>query len=197
MRVQPRPWTPTARKSWADGSRPTTLKEKKLKAKIMAVFFFLSMAAMAGAENEPPFEYKFEKFAVTDDFKGTPAKPKIKSKGHRLFRTQLLKAASTGPNFAGHYTVASWGCGSDGCTSFSIIDAKTGEILEGVGTTVSRSCKQDWQEKTIIYKPDSSLFIINGNLNDEDLGVFYYELKDKKLKLLKSTPHPKEKKSCY
>lgn len=163
----------------------------------MSALFLFSMATMAGAENEPVFEYKFEKFIVTDVFKGTPVKPLIKSKGNLLFRTQLQKAASTGPNFAGHYTVASWGCGSDGCTTFSIIDAKTGEILDGVGTTVSRSCKQDWHEKTIIYKPDSSLFIINGNLNDEDLGVFYYELKNKKLKLLKSTPHPNEKKSCY
>jgi len=163
----------------------------------MSSLIFFSMAALAVAENEPAFEYKFEEFAVRDVFKGTAAKPKIKSRVDRLYRTQLRKAAPTGPNFAGHYTVASWGCGSDGCTSFSIMDAKTGEILGGVGTTVSRSCKQDWQEKILIYKPDSKLFIINGNLSDEDLGVFYYELKNKKLKLLKSMPHPREKKSCY
>jgi len=164
---------------------------------MMAALIFFSMAALAAAENEPDFEYKFEEFFVKEVFKGTPAKPKIKSRGDRLFRTQLLKSASTGPNFASHYTVASWGCGSDGCTSFSIIDAKTGEILDGVGTTVSRSCKQDWQEKILIFKPDSRLFIINGNLNDENLGVFYYELKNKKLKLIKSRHHPREMKTCY
>lgn len=33
MRIQPRLWTPTARKDWADGSRPTPLSRKSKNAK--------------------------------------------------------------------------------------------------------------------------------------------------------------------
>ena len=39
-------------------------------------------------------------------------------------------AAERGPNFAGHYTVAVWGCGTT-CQSFAIINALTGDVAMG------------------------------------------------------------------
>src|SRR5262245_16415153 len=37
------------------------------------------------------------------------------------FRTVLQQELAKGPNFAGHYRVAAWGCGSS-CTMFAVID---------------------------------------------------------------------------
>ncbi len=64
----------------------------------------------------------FEQFNVAETFKGTPATPKI-IRNHRSYRTQIREGAAKGPNFAGHYTIAEWGCGSS-CVSIAIIDVK-------------------------------------------------------------------------
>lgn len=156
----------------------------------------LSLVFSGSALANPTFEYKFQKFPTKEKYKGTPAKPIIKTQGDRLFRTRLREAAAKGPDFAGHFKVATWGCGSDGCTSFRIIDSNTGEILP-VGGTVSRSCRQDNDEDILVYQPNSRLFIINGNLDDERLGVFYYEFKNKKLILLKEAQHPRKDVNCF
>jgi hypothetical protein len=47
--------------------------------------------------------------------------------GASRFRTVLREGAARGPNFAGHYTVVHWGCGSP-CVSFAIVDASTGSV---------------------------------------------------------------------
>lgn len=46
------------------------------------------------------------------------------------FETEITESVfnSPGPNFAGHYTVASWDCGSD-CQSHAVVDNNTGEII--------------------------------------------------------------------
>ena len=134
---------------------------------IILLSFLLSGNALAN----PTFEYKFQEFPAKEKYKGTPAKLKIKTQGDRLFRTRLREAAAEKPDFAGHFKVAKWGCGSDGCTTFEIIDSSSGEILQ-IGGTVSRSCRQNYDEDVLIYHPDSRLFIINGNLDDERLGIY-------------------------
>jgi len=42
-------------------------------------------------------------------------------------RTRLRQGAAEGPNFAGGFTVVSWGCGSP-CVQFAIIAARTGRV---------------------------------------------------------------------
>ena len=46
----------------------------------------------------------------------------------RTMRTRLKEALAGGVNFAGHYIVAGWGCGT-GCFSGAIIDARTGVVF--------------------------------------------------------------------
>ena len=51
--------------------------------------------------------------------------------GHRpsMFKTRLADASTNGQvNFAGHYVLTTWGCGSGGCVEGAVIDALTGEI---------------------------------------------------------------------
>jgi hypothetical protein len=45
----------------------------------------------------------------------------------RMFRTVLRNGATNGVNFAGHYTVVIWGCGTS-CQSFAIIDQIDGKV---------------------------------------------------------------------
>src|SRR5271156_6059504 len=74
---------------------------------------------------QPP---RFQDFAVTNVFKGKPAAVDLSTNSQaRLYRTQLRRQAADGPDFAGHYKIAIWGCGSS-CAAFSIVDSQTGRV---------------------------------------------------------------------
>lgn len=49
----------------------------------------------------------------------------------KLFRSTITDQVAEGANFAGHYAVATWGCGTE-CQGYSIIDVLTGKIIEYV-----------------------------------------------------------------
>lgn len=69
----------------------------------------------------------FDQFRVTQVFSGKPAKPVLRTADDRMFRTKISDGAKDGPNFAGHYTIAAWGCGA-GCVQMVLIDAVDGRI---------------------------------------------------------------------
>ncbi len=61
-----------------------------------------------------------------------PAKAKAidfrNSPGASTFRTRLREALAGGVNFAGHFILTGWGCGT-GCTNGAVIDARTGRVF--------------------------------------------------------------------
>jgi hypothetical protein len=70
----------------------------------------------------------FTQFAVSDTFTARPAAVDFSSlPTARRYRTVLLQGAKAGPNFAGHFTVIYWGCGSP-CVQFAIVDARNGNV---------------------------------------------------------------------
>lgn len=75
----------------------------------MLPWFFLLLAQTKTETTPLP---TFEQFAVTESFTGPPAKPILNTPGDRFFRTMIRKGAAKGPNFAGHHTIAVWGCGT-------------------------------------------------------------------------------------
>jgi hypothetical protein len=88
----------------------------------------LRLAEVRRRERSMP---RFEAYPVHDTFTGTPAPVDLSSaQGARRFRTVLRAGAAKGPNFAGHYTVVQWGCGSP-CQSYAIVDARTGRVRFG------------------------------------------------------------------
>jgi hypothetical protein len=98
-------------------------------------------------------EPRFEDYPTTETFRGAPAPPVLITSEQRLYRTRIRKGVvngegvwsgswentmkTSGPNFAGHYFVIRWGCGSD-CLMMAVVDAKTGKVydppLSGAGT---------------------------------------------------------------
>jgi hypothetical protein len=78
----------------------------------------------AGAEALP----RFEEYLATARFHGSPAPVRIHSATYgRMFRTRLRKGALAGPNFAGAFTLVTWGCGTS-CQITAVIDARTGRL---------------------------------------------------------------------
>ena len=108
--------------------------------------FWVTLAAFeANAQSAAPKTTerlpRFEDYPVTEIFKGTPAAPKIVRLNERRYRTRIREGVSKGwgvfrdgkeqpgPNFAGHYIVVSWGCGSP-CAMIAVVDAETGIVYD-------------------------------------------------------------------
>jgi hypothetical protein len=58
----------------------------------------------------------------------TWAAPVLASREARLYRNTLGAEVANGPNFAGDYTLAAWGCGHD-CTTAAIVAARNGRVF--------------------------------------------------------------------
>lgn len=131
---------------------------------------------------------RFEDYSVNETFKGKVARVKLTSSSARMYRTMLRLNARKGVNFAGHYILAAWGCGSD-CHSFAMIDAKTGNVY--FSDLISFVGGQLYQEEERLqHQKNSRLLIVAGAKNDEEVGKFYFEWKNYRLSLIKKTELP-------
>jgi hypothetical protein len=132
----------------------------------------LLVAALSTAQSQavPP---TFEAYPASETFKGPPAAPRLNSASARMFRTELRRQAATGPNFAGHFTFAIWGCGS-GCSSFAVLDAVTGQVT--FPTFSSEDGRTDGRttcHRTLDYRLTSTLLVVSGNV-DGVVGTHYF-----------------------
>src|SRR5688500_13024365 len=61
-------------------------------------------------------------------YRGRVAPVNLRSaKGAGTFRTRLREGAKEGVNFAGHFALVGWGCGT-GCLSAAVINLKNGAV---------------------------------------------------------------------
>jgi len=76
----------------------------------------------------------FDEFVV-DMYEGELAAPDLKGfPDFQNFKTRIREGCENGINFAGHFTIITWGCGSE-CQSMVLIDRKKGAIYDGVHTS--------------------------------------------------------------
>jgi hypothetical protein len=92
----------------------------------------------------------FGDFVVHDTtFDGAPAPVDAASAEYGVrFRTALSRAAAGGPNFAGHFTAVTWGCGT-ACQVTAVVDAVTGALSQQVLVTA----------RGVSFRRDSGLLI--------------------------------------
>ena len=70
----------------------------------------------------------FDRYPAHAHFSGRPAAVDLSSDaGARRFRTVLREGARAGPNFAGAFTVVTWGCGSN-CLQLAVVGARNGSV---------------------------------------------------------------------
>lgn len=99
-------------------------------------------------------------YPVTDtqDLHGRAAAVDLRSDPTaREFRTRIGAALEKGPNFAGHFVIATWGCGTM-CLAGAVVDSRTGRVFPG-DTAIDFSCRHEFQRTSrllIIYAPDSA-----------------------------------------
>jgi hypothetical protein len=126
-------------------------------------------------------------------YKGKPASPLLGSKRARAYRTVLREGAKSGPNFAGRYTIVTWGAGL-GVYSMAVVDAKTGRIyfppFQTVGNTNYGLPYFD-KGNNPAFRLDSKLFAVGGCPSNQDecssdkYGLYLYAFDKGKFKLIR------------
>jgi len=158
---------------------------------IAAIIFLLTFPVLSQKNKIPAFSQyraKVEKARARGiDFKRNP--------DARTFRTRLSEALAGGVNFAGHYVVAGWGCGT-GCISGAIIDTRNGNVFwpeqfGGIGVWYGND---GYADEPVKYQKNSRLLVILGipgvkqGQPDKPSGEYYYDWTNNHLRLIKFIP---------
>lgn len=156
------------------------------------IFFALTFAFSFICSDETVFAQKkalaFKDYSVNEIYKGKTAPVKI-TRDNRDYRTRLNAAAKNEkPNFAGHYILTFWECGTE-CFTGAVIDAKTGKVYFW-GLISNWNNKADDDNNPIDYKLNSKLLILTG-ARDADgdeggNGKHYYKFENGRFVHLKS-----------
>jgi hypothetical protein len=121
-------------------------------------------------------------------FRGRPAKLDLSRPDNREFRTRLKEAAGEPANFAGHYVLSTWGCGT-GCKRGAAVDLKSGKVTFLPGTVCCWPIEVDEKFEPVEFQLQSRLVILNGLINEQGPdGPHYFELKDGAFKAVTATP---------
>ena len=171
----------------------------------------LAILASAPAQTiaQPP---RFEDYPSTELFTEKPAAPLIKRPLERMYRTRIREGVikgwgverdgkeQPGPNFAGHYVIITWGCGSP-CLMAAIVDLKTGSVTpppfhHGPGQSYFQVPWAFPAEPPLAYRVDSRLLIaticesdktvrVEGHVSYEAqrCGAYYFLMSDNELRL--------------
>ncbi len=138
----------------------------------------IALVVMAALSGKRP---AFQDFQVEEVFHGKPVAPILTTKKQTLYRTMIREGARSKVEFAGHYTVPVWGCGT-ACSQFAIVDSVSGKVYENRSVV-------DYPYQTmdrLQYHPNSRLFKINGCPDESDCGFYDYEMVEGKgLRLLR------------
>ena len=155
---------------------------------LLLVLLFLAFSSISFAQSTPTLA----QYAVRVE-KIKNVKVNLRShKDANMFRTNLRNAAKEGVNFAGHYILTTWGCGTN-CSQSAIIDARNGRVffpdeLAGAGFGF---CDLPDETEPTVYKANSRLLVLSGHkggdleLENGRCGIYYLEWTGTKFKQVK------------
>ena len=151
---------------------------------ITVLLIFTSVAALAQEKPVP----RFEDYPAKERFAGKAAPVKLSGPQARMMRTVLKSQSKAKPDFAGHYNIAAWGCGSMGATCFAIIDARTGNVYFPPNVSLVTLGSLEQTEDTMDWRKNSRLIIFTGVMEVDDTygnGKFYCVWKNNRLQLIR------------
>lgn len=155
-----------------------------LKMKINLQSFCIALIIYSTSISAADYSYpiSFDTFKVTVETRKIAVQPRVTSAEATPYISQLKSAAKQPINFAGHYVLATWGCGS-GCVMGGAIDTLTGHVVM-LPFTVSNWPLQVVEPLT--FQKDSALLIIQGSRNEQGSGIHYYHFDGRTFNFLKT-----------
>ena len=116
----------------------------------------------------------------------------LSSRTARMYRTNLRNGAKEGVNFAGHYVLTTWGCGTN-CSESAIIDAHNGKVMfpRELAGMIFGFCDFPDDAEPTVFKANSRLLVMNGfkggdfDKKTTKCGIYYFEWTGTALKQVK------------
>ena len=144
---------------------------------ICSLLLFVLFVVPALSQVKPP-DPKDYPVTVRDTYKGSPVAPLLDSRRARMYRTVLRQGVKNGPNFAGKYTIVTWGAGL-GSFSMAVVDATSGKVHFPPFTTVyNTGFGMPFIDKgdNPAWSLDSRLFAFIGrpDVDDKGMGLYVY-----------------------
>ncbi len=153
---------------------------KYARSGVMAAACLVSSLAVASPS--------FDEYQVPYQPVQTPAQVKITDGKSRQFKDELEYYADQPVNFAGHYVLASWGCGAS-CVIAAAIDARTGDVT-WLPFTVC--CWASDVTEPLTFRRDSRLLVVRGMKNETDPGTYFYRVEERKFVQVGDEREPKQ-----
>ena len=153
-----------------------------------------------GGERSP----RFEDYPFNGIFTGQPVLPIPRTPQERRFRTRIREGVTIGrgvwtgswkqakeraaPNFAGHYFVIRWGCGSE-CLMMAVVDALTGTVYPpplSVSGSELEVPMDPLSDREIWFRVDSTLMVFqNGCASARKQCVYYFNWESNRFRLIR------------
>lgn len=150
----------------------------------------LLLALPAWPAPREPSPLRFEDFPVGPAYAGR--NHLVLKEGDVRWRTRLRWTMGQKPDFAGHYVLASWGCGAE-CVMGAAVDVRTGAVIWLPG---SLCCWYSDEQATpddvepLRFRLDSRLLVLTGRRNerDGDGGTHFFAIEDGRFVHLRDVP---------
>lgn len=136
-------------------------------------------ASTATAQKTPP---RFEDYPARQIVRTPGNRVDLSKPDSREFRTMLREFSKDTPDFAGHYVVATWGCGSP-CQTVALIDALTGKVY-WLPTVTSRGSEYRLDSRLLVADPPSA----DSTWYEVASYTYFYEWTGTHFRLIDSLP---------
>ncbi len=153
---------------------------------------FLLLAVSSAIPRQPKTP-RFEDYPAGRIFHGKPTQidwPPDYAQ-HEFFQARIHDLVNSGVNFAGHYVVGEWSCGTD-CRWLFVLDMRTGKFLSTAPYGPHRPPNRDWLKT----RPESRLLIASGCFNVEaqkkpiECGTKYFKFERQQFVTIQFDPIP-------
>jgi hypothetical protein len=128
----------------------------------MKAFAILGLI-MAGGIGQTTGQIPTDAFHVKVTASRRPVKAILTTPFQRTFRTRIRREANLAADFAGHFRIVEWGCGSS-CVSIAVIKKQTGEVSDGPFKILGYGARLNYEgvDDELEYRASSSLLIARG-----------------------------------
>ena len=144
----------------------------RLFAVTLAIF---GIIVTAFAQTTPQRVPQFANF-LSPIYRGPIGRVDLSSPNLYQYRTRLRKGAQQPVNFAGHYQLVQWGCGTE-CSAGALIDALNGQVTF-LPTVVTQGMEaaMDAKFKAIEFRANSRLIVFSGQINETGVLGTHFDL---------------------
>lgn len=134
-------------KSWTDG-----LIDKIVDKVAETIQTGKSTIQASASVRSATSQYNYSDYPITNIYTGKPAKLNLASnKNARSFKTRLNEGLQDGVNFAGSYSIVTWGCGTE-CMAGAMVNVQTGQVIDLPEVGFEQGIQKD-----------SALYVVNPN----------------------------------